>query len=179
MTGLRVGEARHLKNKHLRTDSEGYVFIDLPESRLVNGERKRFKTGKRTVHCMPNIVPWLELRQLELSDSNEPEDYLFPSDKGTTVKLTAHFKKFMIYCGTELSPDDKPYTSYSCRHTYATQRIMKGVGLMFLADQMGTSIKMLENHYSHLETDITKKELRKGHISNEDIMKKVLAEFSE
>lgn len=51
---------------------------------------------------------------------------------------------------------------YSLRHTYATFQILYGkIDLHTLAKNMGTSIAMLERHYSHLEV-IHKAELLAG-----------------
>jgi len=36
------------------------------------------------------------------------------------------------------------------RHTYATFRLMEGVDVYFLAKQMGTSVKMIEDFYGHI-----------------------------
>ena len=43
-------------------------------------------------------------------------------------------------------------TLYSLRHFYATQELLRNnVSSLMLAKQMGTSEKMLEQHYGHLE----------------------------
>jgi integrase len=39
-----------------------------------------------------------------------------------------------------------PRSSYCPRHTYATFRLMEGVDVYFLAKQMGTSVRMIEEH---------------------------------
>lgn len=39
---------------------------------------------------------------------------------------------------------------YCFRHTYATFRLTEGVDVYFLAKQMGTSVKMIEDHYGHI-----------------------------
>ena len=39
---------------------------------------------------------------------------------------------------------------YSLRHTYATTDLMSGTDIHTLAPQMGTSLIMLERHYSRL-----------------------------
>jgi hypothetical protein len=54
--------------------------------------------------------------------------------------------------GLLLDPNtQRSRTLYSLGHTYATFRIVHGnVNLHVLARQMGTSIAMLEQHYSHL-----------------------------
>jgi len=41
-------------------------------------------------------------------------------------------------------------TLYSLRHTYATQALAKGIDIHTLAKQMGTSVGMIERHYSKL-----------------------------
>ena len=41
-------------------------------------------------------------------------------------------------------------STYCFRHTYATFRLMEGVDVYFLANQMGTSVKMIEDHYGHI-----------------------------
>ena len=38
------------------------------------------------------------------------------------------------------------------RHTYATFRLSEGVDVYILAEQMGTSVKMIEQHYGHVNT---------------------------
>ena len=47
--------------------------------------------------------------------------------------------------------DGKARSLYSLRHYYATQRILEGVSFGQLANQMGTSVSMIERHYSHLK----------------------------
>jgi integrase len=39
-----------------------------------------------------------------------------------------------------------PRSTYCFRHTYATFRLAEGVDMYFLAKQMGTSVKMIEEH---------------------------------
>ncbi len=41
-------------------------------------------------------------------------------------------------------------TLYSLRHTYATRELLTGTDIHTLAKQMGTSVPMLERHYSKL-----------------------------
>ena len=36
------------------------------------------------------------------------------------------------------------------RHTYAAFRLTEGVDVYFLAKQMGTSVKIIEDHYGHV-----------------------------
>ena len=41
-------------------------------------------------------------------------------------------------------------STYCFRHTYATFRLMEGIDVYFLAKQMGTSVKMIEDYYGHI-----------------------------
>lgn len=45
-------------------------------------------------------------------------------------------------------PAELPFTAQDFRHTYATDKITEGWPLRVLAQQMGTSVKMLEMHYA-------------------------------
>lgn len=45
-----------------------------------------------------------------------------------------------------------PRSTYCFRHTYATLRLQEGVDVYFLAEQMGTSIHMIEEHYGRVNT---------------------------
>jgi integrase len=63
------------------------------------------------------------------------------------------FEKYLTEHNLLLHPDTKkPRVLYSLRHTYATIALERDkVPVHTLAKQMGTSIKMLEQHYSHLD----------------------------
>jgi integrase len=45
-------------------------------------------------------------------------------------------------------------TLYSLRHTYATAELLAGTDIHTLARQMGTSVVMLERHYSKLSATL-------------------------
>jgi integrase len=47
-------------------------------------------------------------------------------------------------------PSGIPRSTYSFRHTYATFRLSEGIDVYFLAEQMGTSVAMIEDHYGHV-----------------------------
>ena len=47
-------------------------------------------------------------------------------------------------------PSGIPRSTYSFRHTYATFRLSEGIDVYFLAEQMGTSVSMIEDHYGHV-----------------------------
>lgn len=49
-----------------------------------------------------------------------------------------------------LSSTGKRRSTYCFRHTYATFRLTEGVDVYFLSKQMGKSVKMIEDHYGHV-----------------------------
>ena len=54
--------------------------------------------------------------------------------------------------GLRKGADGTIRTTYCFRHTYATFRLQMGVDVYFLAEQMGTSVQMIEKHYGHVNT---------------------------
>ena len=64
---------------------------------------------------------------------------------------------------SRLQYDDKreQRDAYSFRHYYATQRLLKGISVYTLAENMGTSVAMIEKHYGHLKPEMAADELTK------------------
>ena len=92
------------------------------------------------------------------------DKHVFCLPDGTRTKnLRQTFRKLMDDTGLLVCPNtSKDRTLYSLRHTYATFAFHEdGMDIHSLAVQMGTSIQMIEKHYSHL-TPMQKKELFTG-----------------
>ena len=160
-TGIRVGEARGLRWKDV--DSQPIAESDEANIILhVSG-----KTGSREVVARsPDIKTYFEriweLRCQELDQKPSKEEYIFCHKDGTAV---GSFKKgFMALtkeAGVEFDRDGDRRTIYSLRHTYATFRLQEGVNHYVLARNMGTSVKMLEQHYGHTSNRAMADELTK------------------
>jgi integrase len=56
----------------------------------------------------------------------------------------------MKHSGLMFDSGEQRRTLYSLRHTYATRALVKGVDIHTLARQMGTSVLILEKHYSKI-----------------------------
>ena len=79
------------------------------------------------------------------------DEYVFRTRDGSRVKdWHGAFEILMKESGLLYDIEDQRRTLYSLRHTYATFELMKGMDIHLLAKQMGTSIGMIEKHYSHL-----------------------------
>lgn len=83
------------------------------------------------------------------------DEPVFALSDGTLPKsLPQVFDRFLAESGMQLgSSSDKKRTLYSFRHYYATMALTREnpIPINVLAMQMGTSIAMIQQHYSHLK----------------------------
>ena len=63
--------------------------------------------------------------------------------------------------GKRFTQCGKERDAYSFRHYYATQRLTTGIGVHSLAENMGTSVPVIESHYSHVNPEMVADELTK------------------
>lgn len=152
-TGIRHGtEARALRWRHLQWHTIGgqqYLRV------WVSG-----KTGPRYLiarhQAMPaleRILVWqrLDYRDLDSVIDAKIDKLVFAFPDGTVpYQLEGVFRRVMRDSGLALDAAGRNRTLYSLRHTYATFALAAGVDIHTLARQMGTSIAMLERHYSKI-----------------------------
>jgi len=156
-TGMRHGtESVNLKWKHIEwyehTDGQRYLRM------TVSG-----KTGRRELiarHVVESVLKRIQTRFPDLEKHSfddllkrKVDQYVFRLRDGTqTNNLNASFEQFLKHY--DLLKDkmgDQNRTLYSLRHMYATMALLKdGISIYDLAKQMGTSVLMIEKHYSHL-----------------------------
>ena len=145
-TGMRPSEAKNLRWRDVSTakDRDGRDMVVL----FVQGKGK-----SRKLVAPASVGKYLD-RLRALSKATGPDDSVFTTIDGTPAKslykvliddLLTKAKLRVGPCGTIRS-------TYSFRHTYATFRLSEGVDVYFLAEQMGTSVKMIEDHYGHVNT---------------------------
>ena len=146
-SGVRVGEMRDLKWEDLTHLGDDTIL------------KVKGKTGLREVFLNPgseqSLLRLFDLRKEELDGVRpSPNEYVFLSRKTgkpyTTFKTS--FNSMLKYCGIELEKDGLNRTIYSLRHFYGTQRLKGNISPYILAKQMGTSVEMIEKHYSHVLT---------------------------
>jgi integrase len=155
-TGMRHGtEAANLKWRHIQwfINRKGERFVQM----TVDG-----KTGNRQLIARHNTGIYLrriqsrfpELAGLSFDDllNARVDEYVFRlRDNTRTAHLHQSFGQLLrdtdLLVGTA---SERPRTLYSLRHTYATLELYKGRNIHQLARQMGTSVAMLEKHYSKL-----------------------------
>jgi integrase len=99
------------------------------------------KTGPRDIVLTAEAVRFFE----EISAGKPPDALLLSKDDGTPWKKNHHVRPMKEAAERAKLPADA--TIYCLRHTYASQSILAGMNLKLLAENMGTSIRMLEQHY--------------------------------
>lgn len=154
-TGLRHGtETKNLKWRHISEqviNGEKYVVIKLQKG----------KTGKRTIVCRHTVRRYLDriksrfphLAERTLNQMLDVDEPVFRLRDGTAPKdWHGAFRIMLEKAGLLCDVNGCRRSLYSLRHTYATFQILYSkIDLHTLAKNMGTSIAMLERHYSHLE----------------------------
>jgi integrase len=155
-TGMRHGtEAQNLRWKHINLiNQDGRQYVGM----WVKGKTKLRELIARSsclvylkrIHSRCADIAHLSFEDLLKSQSDLPVFRL--ADGTVTNNLAQTFEAFMRESG--LMADvrtGQDRTLYSFRHMYATfQIVYNGVDVHLLASQMGTSIGMIEKHYSHL-----------------------------
>ena len=157
-TGMRFGtESQNIKWKHITwfEDKENVRYLMI----AVDG-----KTGRRELIAKHNVVNYLKRIQSRFAELNslsfdellaqKLDVHVFRLRNGKQSKgLHRSFEQFLKDLGILKDKFGDNRTLYSLRHTYATFSLIDGrVGIHDLARQMGTSVEMIEKHYSHLNS---------------------------
>jgi integrase len=159
-SGIRVGEARHLR------------WRDVSSTKTLNGQKRliftvRGKTGEREVVCMEHVERYIDrlkkLRSEGVKKLNLDEPIFCHPDGRPIGSFKKGFEQVLDEAGVLYGSDGKKRVPYSLRHTYATMRISEGVSVFQLAANMGTSVEMIENFYGKkrmrdpkMATEVTK-----------------------
>mgnify|MGYP000485751827 CR=1 FL=1 len=164
------------------TEMEGITWGDIHMEReghkvvffvtVTKGKTTKY-TGTREIVCNSKIFACID----ELRDrfpNRKPKDKLFRlADGSTTNELGKAFEKALIDVDLKNSAHGVR-SLYSLRHSYITWQLMSGeVNMEILAKQCGTSVQMIEQHYSHVIPKMFTKELSGIDINSTRSKKKV------
>ncbi|WP_255550805.1 site-specific integrase [Granulicella sp. dw_53] len=144
-TGLRPAELRNLRWRDIMAakDCEGRDLVVL----FVQGKGK-----SRKVVAPKTVGDYLERIRI-LSKATESIDVVFTSITGKPAKTLYNslVADLLKRAGLREGMHGEPRTIYCFRHSYATFRLDQGVDAYLLADQMGTSVHMIESRYGHVD----------------------------
>lgn len=158
-TGLRIGELRKFRWRDISSvTNEKNGKLDKYYVGHADG-----KTGPRQFIFQPGAEVSLKLvykqrckelsRDAKIGEIIKPpvdEPILCHPDGSPIQEFKQSLKSLLKFAGVPVEVDGKARTIYSLRHFYATRRLSKEASAHLIAKQMGTSIEMLEKHYSHV-----------------------------
>ena len=160
-TGIRVGEARSLKWSDIDSQKRMEHGIEVEDIILsVGGKTERRDVVAKSADVKEYLGRIWELRKSEIIESTkndkepmtEPSlsEPVFANKNGQAIlSLKKGFESFLKSMKLHQNSDGTNRTLYSLRHTYATFRLSHGVDVYKLAQNMGTSVEMIERHYGH------------------------------
>ena len=163
LTGMRQGtESMNLEWKHI----EWYVEKDVRYLRFwVSG-----KTGARRLiakHECAEVLKRIQATNENIADMTLDElmemklaQRVFRFKDGRKpFEMNKVFRRLLEEMNLVKGQAGTDRTLYSLRHTYATQELLAGTDIHTLARQMGTSVVMLERHYSKLTATMAAEQL--------------------
>lgn len=151
-TGMRPMEARNLR------------WRDISEAKDKNGEEVMVLSvrgkgkARRLVAPKSNVGKFLErLRDIPVNGAiveHEPGDPVFSAygNGPMGAEYWRYLASLLDHTGLRYGASGIMRSIYSFRHTYATIRLSEGTDALLLADQMGTSVQMLQENYGHVNT---------------------------
>ena len=144
-SGLRPNEARQMRWRDIKTNPQNrlqYIYV-----------RPTTKTGERDTYPIQSAFNTLD-RLRSISRFAEPDDLVFVNYYGKVhTNFGKTFKSFLTDHNLLVDQLGRDRTIYSLRHMYATFRLERGdVSIEALAQNMGTSPKMIYDHYRHITT---------------------------
>jgi integrase len=145
-TGMRPPEAKNLRWRDitLAKDRDGREIVVM----FVQGKGK-----SRKLVAAKSVGEYLD-RVREPSKATAPDDSVFTIINGKPAKYlySDTVQALLVEADLRMGPNGIPRSTYCFRHTYATFRLSEGVDVYILSEQMGTSVKMIDNHYGHVNT---------------------------
>jgi integrase len=137
--GFRLHEILALKRSDLDLQ-RGKICLHMPKKERVNSTG--LKTGERTVTMRRPLRRMIE--EYFEAFPGHPSEWIFlssPDERMQSDEFGRLLKEMNSKAGL-------PWTTQDFRHTFATNRIAEGWNMKVIAQEMGTSIYMLMQHYA-------------------------------
>ena len=111
----------------------------------------RGKKKNRRLVAPENVAEYLE-RVRKIAKVLGPDNFVFSTYEGKrdTTVYSRMVREMLNATGLLKGPAGTERSSYCFRHTYATLRLSEGVNDIMLAEQMGTSVQIIQDHYGHI-----------------------------
>lgn len=168
-TGMRIGEALGVTIDRIDFDNH-----TLTVDRQWDHRAKKFKPTKnekkRVIDLAPSTIAFLkqciaDIRRLELKKGfRNEEGFLFPSARLHFARPTDYkrvqrkLKTYLIEVFGEETTID--IGTHAFRHTYGSSLLLAGADVMYVADQLGDTIEVVERTYLHLLNELRKRNVK-------------------
>ncbi|MBW4509842.1 MAG: tyrosine-type recombinase/integrase [Scytonematopsis contorta HA4267-MV1] len=146
LTGCRPSEAIGLQWKKVKDDCSQILFdssivrIKGKPTRMEgskNNKTRKFNCNQKLQELLRSVKP----RQ----EKYDPEALVFPSPKGKVI----NYQNFSIVAWNRIVDNiiERPTTPYSCRDTFISEQIAKGVPTAVVAKWCDNSVEIIEQQY--------------------------------
>ncbi len=133
-SGARYGELAGLDVRHVKPHRG---TLEIPDG----------KTGSRTTTLTKEGTAWFA--SIAAGRPGD-EPLLQPAEGGRWLKSMQHRRMKAALAAAKLSTSA---SFYALRHTYISRAIENGMPLTLLAENVGTSLRMIEQNYAHMLAD--------------------------
>ena len=169
-SGLRVGEARKMTWGDVSFDIDNGEGERIAQVRVSQHTKKK---KQRLVQTQPSANTYLK-KWKELTPYKKQSDLVWYSTnkKGEVVEFIELNKTFQTILknipynerndGLLNDADGNRRSLYSLRHVYASMRLARDVSIYDLSLNMGTQVRQIELHYSHLMSQNRKVQITKN-----------------
>lgn len=162
LTGMRHGtESMGIEWRHCEWyASEGQRYIRVWVDGKTGGRWLIAKhEAEAVLITLHSLQPDIALKPIEQVMGRDTK-YLFRRPDGQRPRtFNGMFSKLMRESGLRWNHTNQSRTLYSLRHSYATMELLAETDIHTLARQMGTSVRMLEAHYSKLTATMAAEKL--------------------
>ena len=99
------------------------------------------KTGRRVIYLSDEAVTFFH----RLTVGKNPDDLLLTKDNGEPWAKSHHIRPMRE--AVKVAKLEKETSIYSLRHTHISLALINGVNIQVVAENCGTSVRMIELHY--------------------------------
>jgi len=144
-------ENKSAEVKFIDAQQKGAVEDVQDDKRKIVILNVRGKGKARRLVAPANVAEYLE-RLHKIAKVTGPDDHVFANSEGKRDSFfyARMVREMFIDAGLLRGPAGTERTTYCFRHTYATLRLSEGVNDIMLAEQMGTSCQIIQEHYGHI-----------------------------
>jgi integrase len=173
-TGARSSQAARLLVSDLHLGAK--PALSMPRSGK-GGGRKR--AAKKRKHVTVAITPGLAAGLQEAAKGRRPNDYLLVRSDGVAWQAGAQahtecrrqmLKVVLEVIDLETNAKGEPVTAYCLRHSSITRMVLANKPLRIIAEKHDTSVKEIEDHYTHGIIDHADALMRDGLLDHSNVI---------